>query len=272
MSDKTLTGLDPRPYNWRLLGVLVVAMLVSIILVTPYALAIQANTLKDLKLPLPLTVLMPIEWVADTVFYGMLAAIGLAIANRIGLGLPFLEGWLAHKPDWHYLRQFVWRACLAGVLVCVAVVIIQKYVFDPWLSAEFKEKLPHGNVSKWKWFLASFYGGISEETIMRLFLLSLLAWLGRFVNRTPDGHPGLWALWTANIVAAALFGLGHLPAFVTIGVPIDAVVVARAIVLNGLGGVVFGWLYWTYGLEAAIVAHFSGDFTLHVLWPLLAGL
>jgi len=151
------------------------------------------------------------------------------------------------------------------------VVIIQQTVFDPWLSAEFKQKLPHGDVSKWKWVLASFYGGISEETMMRLFLLSLLAWLGRFVNRTPDDRPGLWVLWTANIVAAALFGLGHLPAFVSIGVPIDAVVVVRAIVLNGLGGVVFGWLYWTYGLEAAIVAHFSGDISLHVLWPLLVG-
>jgi hypothetical protein len=64
-------------------------------------------------------------------------------------------------------------------------------VFDPWLSAEFKEKLPHGDVAKWKWFFASFYGGITEETIMRLFLLSLLAWLGRFVNRTPDDRPGL---------------------------------------------------------------------------------
>ena len=29
-----------------------------------------------------------------------LAAIGLVIANRIGLGLPFIESWLAGKPDW----------------------------------------------------------------------------------------------------------------------------------------------------------------------------
>ena len=69
--------MDRKPYNWRLLGVLVVAMLVSIILVTPYALAIQANTLKSVKLPLPLTVLIPIQWVAATVLYGIFAGIGL---------------------------------------------------------------------------------------------------------------------------------------------------------------------------------------------------
>jgi hypothetical protein len=57
----------------------------------------------------------------------------------------------------------------------------------------------------------------------------------------------------------------------TIGVPIDALVIMRAIVLNGLGGLVFGLFFWTYGLEAAMVCHFSADLALHVFWPLLAG-
>jgi membrane protease YdiL (CAAX protease family) len=271
MSDTTPIGLGGRPYNWRLLGILVVAIAVSTILVTPYALAIQANKLKDIKLPLPLALLIPIQLAASILFCGILAAVGLAVARRIGLGLPFLESWLARKPDWPYLRSFAWRAVLAGVLLAVAVLIIQKWVFDPTLSPEFKQKLPHGAVPLWKWFLASFYGGITEETTMRLFLLSLLAWLGRFVNRTPEGRPGLWALWVANVVAAVLFGLGHLPGFISAGVPIDAVVITRAIVLNGMGGLVFGWFYWTFGLEAAMVSHFSGDITLHVLWPLLTG-
>ena len=99
-----------RPYNWRLLGTLVVAVLVTTILVTPYALAIQGDTFKDIKLPLPLALLIPIQWVAGTLFCGILAAVSLAIAGRIGLGLPFLESWLAGKPDWPYLRAFAWRA------------------------------------------------------------------------------------------------------------------------------------------------------------------
>ncbi|MCA9910883.1 MAG: CPBP family intramembrane metalloprotease, partial [Anaerolineae bacterium] len=31
------------------------------------------------------------------------------------------------------------------------------------------------------------------------------------------------------------------------------------LVLNGVGGVVFGWLYWRYGLEWAMIAHFAAD-------------
>jgi hypothetical protein len=42
--------------------------------------------------------------------------------------------------------------------------------------------------------------------------------------------------------------------------------------LNGLLGVGFGWLYWKYGLESAMLGHFSADIVLHVLPPLLATL
>jgi membrane protease YdiL (CAAX protease family) len=33
-------------------------------------------------------------------------------------------------------------------------------------------------------------------------------------------------------------------------------------------GILFGWIYWKKGLEAAMVAHFSTDIVLHVIFPL----
>ena len=69
---------------------------------------------------------------------------------------------------------------------------------------------------------------------------------------------------------AVLFGLGHLPATAAM-VPLTTLVVARALVLNGLAGVVFGWLYWRRDLLAAMVAHFSADIVLHVLAAPLLG-
>ena len=95
MSSETPAGLARRPYNWRLLGILVAANLVSVILVTPYSLAIYSDRLKTAKLPFPLSWLVPIQWVEATVFYGIIAGLGLTIAGRVGLGLPFLESWLA---------------------------------------------------------------------------------------------------------------------------------------------------------------------------------
>ena len=40
---------------------------------------------------------------------------------------------------------------------------------------------------------------------------------------------------------------------------------ARALLLNGIGGVTFGWLYWKQGLEAAMVAHFTANVLVHGL-------
>ena len=47
--------------------------------------------------------------------------------------------------------------------------------------------------------------------------------------------------------------------------------VIRAIMLNGVAGIAFGWLFWQYGLEAAIGAHFTADILLHVLGPVFIG-
>jgi hypothetical protein len=166
-------------------------------------------------------------------------------------------------------------AIVVGVLAGIAIVLLDYLVFGPRLATELAQlgqtELPTLGAPAWQGFLASFYGGITEEILLRLFVLSLVAWIGGFVNRTGTGRPGLTALWIANIVAAVLFGLGHLPATAAAGLPLDALVITRAIVLNGLGGIAFGWFYWTFGLEAAMLSHFSADIVLHVIMPLLAG-
>ena len=44
--------------------------------------------------------------------------------------------------------------------------------------------------------------------------------------------------------------------------------IVRAITLNGVAGIAFGWLYWQYGLEAAMLSHFCADILLHGLGPI----
>ncbi len=108
--------------------------------------------------------------------------------------------------------------------------------------------------------LASFEGGITEELLLRLFVMSAMAWL--LIRIWRQRPPAVF--WAANLVAAVLFGLGHLPATAAL-VPLTPMIVTRAIVLNGLFGVVAGWLYWRRGLESAMVAHFAGDIVLHAI-------
>jgi membrane protease YdiL (CAAX protease family) len=85
--------------------------------------------------------------------------------------------------------------------------------------------------------LASFYGGIGEEVQLRLFLMTMLVWV-----LLKAGCGRATALVTANVVAATLFGAGHLPMAAQIW-PLTFAVVAYVVAANAIVGVVFGALY-----------------------------
>ena len=70
--------------------------------------------------------------------------------------------------------------------------------------------------------------------------------------------------WFSSIVAALLFGIGHLPATARLA-PLSPLLIVRALVLNGLLGIIAAILFWRVGFETAMIAHFSADIVLHVL-------
>ena len=94
--------------------------------------------------------------------------------------------------------------------------------------------------------------------------MTLLVWLSMKIRKTNHGSATNFGIWLAIILVSVVFGLGHLPMTATF-MGITSIVVIRALVLNSLAGIVFGWLYWKRGLESAIVSHFSADIALHVI-------
>ena len=116
--------------------------------------------------------------------------------------------------------------------------------------------------------LASFYGGINEEILLRLFLMTLIVWIFFKIKKTKEGTPTNVSVWLAIVIAAVIFGIGHLPAVMSL-TALTPLVIIRTIVLNAAGGIIFGWLYWKKGLESAMISHFSADIVLHVIMPLI---
>jgi hypothetical protein len=104
-------------------------------------------------------------------------------------------------------------------------------------------------------FAASLYGGI----------MSAVAWLLSRIWHTQAGLPTDTVFWTANIVMAVGFGLGHLPAIKKLVDRITPFLLTRTLFLNGALALACGWLYWHYGIEAAIIAHFTADIVCHVV-------
>jgi membrane protease YdiL (CAAX protease family) len=261
-----------KPFNWKLFFIVWIAAVFGIIAVLPYTLTLQGAALQELDLPIPLPLLLVIQVGQNAVMFAVLTALGLFFANRVGLGLPILEAKLAGESVADKVRAILPLSIIIGVVAAVLIIGLDVFVFQPALLNELgdaAQSLADGSVKPpaWQGFLASFYGGIAEEVLLRLFVMSLFVWLGSFISKTVEGKPTSAVFWIANILAAVLFGLGHLPATASF-LPLTPLVIARAIVLNGVAGVAFGWLYWKRGLETAIIAHFTADIVLHVLFAL----
>ena len=252
--------------RWRLFFTLWTASVAGLLLILPYALAMIPGHLST-KLP-PLPILILLQMGQGTILLGLLTLAGLFFASRTGLGAPILEAWLKGESVWIRTKPLLLPSVLVGVIGTLVILALEFLVFQPALRRESPQAAAALSLlnqpSAWKGLLASFYGGIAEEIQLRLFALSLLFWLGGFLFKAPDGRPTRTAFWIANILAAVLFGLGHLPATSMLA-PLTPLIVARAVVLNGLLGVAFGYLYRTRGLESAMLSHFSADLLLHVI-------
>lgn len=255
---------------WRLFSVLFGAGAFGVAAILPFLLAF-IEKLPPMPLPFPMPVLMLLQFVQTSIYVAVAVSVGLLAARRLGFGAPIIERWLANDKDEarELARKVLPSSAAIGAGVALFLVLMLIFVFLP-LTPQLRIILS-SDIAVWKKFLASFYGGIVEELLMRLFLFSSLVWLVTGSWRAERKPPGAVMLWSVNIFVAVIFGLGHLPSASLMNIPITAAVVVTAIVLNGVAGVTFGYLYWKRGLEAAMVAHFSADIVLHVIAPLVYG-
>lgn len=250
--------------NWKIYFILLITAVLSSLAVLPYALALQPGIQIDIS------TLIIQQIIQGGAIFAVMIFLGMILLKRSGLSTPILDLVTKGESASEILRRILPISIVLGVAVGLVIIGLD-FAFRPILLNELGDKadlLKQGvQPAAWKGFLASFSGGIGEEIQLRLFLMSLLAWFGSFISRTSEGKPTPAVFWIANILAAIIFGLGHLPAMATI-LPLTLLVVIRTVMLNMIGGITFGWLYQTRGLESAMVAHFSADVVLHVLLAL----
>ncbi len=108
------------------------------------------------------------------------------------------------------------------------------------------------------------YGGITEELLTRWGLVSLFVWLGWRLSGRPE-RPKHSIFWIAIAGSALLFALGHLPLLMLITPTPQSWLVAAVLLGNAIPGILFGWLFWRKGIEAAILAHMLAHLISSVL-------
>lgn len=235
---------------WAVFGAIATAA------VFPYILTLLHTAF--VKLPVPLSVVIGAQLVQATVLVFVLCWLGLICGTPIGLDSPVVRSWLSSGRSLIIPRR-VTVVVLLGCMIAL-VLLAASSVFDRYMPAPFS---PLPEIALWKRIAAAPYGGIVEECVCRLFLVSLIAWLlarisyyGRALLLRP------WIFWVAIVVASLVFGIAHLPAAARLW-PLMTLVVVRAIFLNSIAGFVFGWLFWRWGFEYAVIAHFSCDIVFH---------
>jgi hypothetical protein len=250
-----------KKFNWKIFTILLSAGLLGVAAIIPYSFDLLEGMMENkpvAEIPFPLVFFLAL--LQNGVLLSIIIFIGMNLSERIGLRMPLIQAWASNKQP-ENPKAVVLPGLFVGAGVGFVMVTIEAIFFLKDLPATM---LPMFDIALWKRLLAGIlYGGITEELIMRLFLFSLVAWfLGKFL-KTSEGMPSNGAFWVAIIFVAILFGLGHLPA-TSMMAPLSPMLILRALVLNGIAGVAFGYLYWRFGLEAAMLAHMSTHLVLQI--------
>lgn len=249
-----------RATNWKIFCVLLALSLLSVASVFPYALTIQGDVLRKLSYPVELVFL--VQLVQSVILFSAAIFFGLFFTRKINFKLPLIDAVLQKGNYKAVLKNIAGVSIVSGIFSAVAI-----YTADALFVMQGVGISTHENYAPvWQKLLASLYGGVAEEILLRLFLMTFLIWIGMKLYKRDQ--PTRAGIIVSIALAAVVFGLGHLPVTAAL-TAITPLIVLRAVVLNGIGGVIFGWLFWKKGLEAAMFAHFVTDVFLLTLLPFI---
>lgn len=188
--------------------------------------------------------------------YGLvLGAAGIFLGKRIGL-------W---KDEKALVKNPLILAGIISVLGGAVLILSDILFFGNYSQIIMDSYAVKPTVS---YMLASvLYGGVIEEVMLRLFMMSLIAFiLHKLFWRKRETTP-VAALALANIISAILFAAGHLPATAML-MGITPMILLRCFLLNGGFGLLFGWFYRKYGLRYSMLAHGGCHIISKLIWIL----
>ncbi len=111
------------------------------------------------------------------------------------------------------------------------------------------------------------YGGVIEEVMLRLFFMSLIAFILHKIFGKNNDKPTTTIFVISNFIAALLFAAGHLP-INSILFGLTPMIVFRCFLLNGGLALLFGHLYQKYGLRYAMISHGGCHIVSKLIWIL----
>lgn len=217
----------------------------------------DAATLALIEEQLGSLALLPFVSLGQSVAYAVVCGVaGYCLADSLGLIRPF-------RPEKEALVSTVCGSVGLGLLFS-----LDYWTFGTWIPELNVASTTAAGLTAAGWISAVLYGGVIEEVLLRLFAMSLLAWLIRklLFRRSETVPTGVLA--AANILAALLFAAGHLPTTVSSFGGLTPLLVFRCFLLNGGFGLYFGYVYRRHGIQYAMLSHALLHIVSKSVWTL----
>lgn len=256
--------------KWRLKLVFILTLLGAIgtVAIIPYSITTILNNEVYQADPnaLPIGLVITINSLVQIALLFVFVLFGLRFQKRTGLNVSIIEHLIYKKKFIKIDKLFLYRSIIGAFLLSFLVILLDVFVFAPLIEGDTNQI---GETIWWQGVLASIYGGITEELMLRLFGMTFIVWLlAKLMKKEREEIPKGY-YYFAIIFTAILFGLGHIPATIEVFGELTPLLFTRAILFNGLLGLWFGYVYYEKGLEYAMVAHISADLFIHVLFSFI---
>lgn len=247
-------------FDWKLLFILIMLCMPGILFLAPTTRSIY----KSIKERIPAGKKIPsenrfiiISIIQTLVLVAIAAAFGIAVSYKTNLHAPFLEALASNQRLGGALQPQIIPSFIVGLGGAIIFLLAYYFVFRPRLDKKTVQCMENLRKSVGFWGRI-FYGGIVEEVLCRWGLMAFFVWIGALLF----GSPSSLIIWIAIIISGLLFGLAHLPGYLSFGCEKTSAFITSVIGLNLWASIIFGWLFWQYGLCAAIIAHAL----FHIVW------
>jgi len=227
------------------LGILLwMAGMLGVVIITA---TVLPQMLGKVPLPAPLWVISLASLAQSTLLVALAVWTGVALGPTVGLRAPVAEAAVTLRSLAPALEPQLLPGITGGLSGGILLFAVNRQA--PAALAGLQERFAVPLAAR------ILYGGITEELLLRWGFMTVMVWLGwRFLQQR-RGAPSVGLIWVAITVSALLFGAGHLPAASVLIGTLDVNVVTFVIGVNAGFGMLFGYLFWRFGLESAMLAH-----------------
>ncbi len=203
--------------------------------------------------PMPIGLVQAISTLQSSVILFAMVMLGAWSSPKVNLGAPILDSYLRRSFTVTTLKPILTSALVGGILGGMLILLFYQFS-KPYLPTEFLENVEDFTPPL---YTKIFYGGITEEILIRWGLMSFFVWGAYRLTQSKGAEVRAYNYITGILLSAIIFGVGHLPAATILSPVLTGGLVLYIIIGNSIFGIIAGYLYWKRGLEAAIIAHIT---------------